>query len=54
TPTRKSKRSSMSADQDSIEKAARLKARKNLEDTDNKGSFQGDTLATVLGSIATH
>ncbi|CAO2038141.1 unnamed protein product, partial [Urochloa humidicola] len=37
TPTRKSKRSSMSADQDSIEKAARLKARKNLEDTDNKG-----------------
>ncbi|CAL4952315.1 unnamed protein product [Urochloa decumbens] len=54
TPTRKSKRSTMSADQDSIEKAARLKARKNLKDTNNKGSFQGDTLATVLGSIATH
>nr|XP_034583487.1 uncharacterized protein LOC117846435 [Setaria viridis] len=46
TPTRKSKRSAMSvsADQDSIEKAARLKARKNLEETDKQGSIQGDTL----------
>ncbi|WVZ62463.1 hypothetical protein U9M48_012212 [Paspalum notatum var. saurae] len=38
TPTRKSKRNAATADHDSIEKAAKLKARKNLEESSLKGS----------------
>jgi len=38
TPTRKSKRNMMLADQDSIERASQLKARKNLEVSNNQGA----------------
>ena len=38
TPTRKSKRNMMLADQDSIERASQLKARKNLEVSNNQGT----------------
>lgn len=43
TPTRKSKRNALSADQDSTEKVAKLKARKNLEETDKQGNEHPDS-----------
>ena len=52
TPTRKNKRNMMLADQDSIERASQLKARKNLEVSNNQGAFQGDILAPIVSSVA--
>ena len=54
TPTRKSKRNMMLADQDSIERASQLKAHKNLEVSNNQGAFQGDILAPIVSSVAAH
>ncbi|KAJ1275894.1 hypothetical protein BS78_05G171000 [Paspalum vaginatum] len=56
TPTRKSKRSAATSDQGSIEKAAKLKARKNLEESNFKGndsdSFLSFTNETVVSNIS--
>ncbi|XP_021308960.1 uncharacterized protein LOC110432566 [Sorghum bicolor] len=49
SPGRSSKRSADTADQDSLEKAARLKARQNLEHFSGKGTLQGNVLAPTVG-----
>jgi hypothetical protein len=59
TPSRKSKRSTAFADQDSIEKVAKLKAKKNLEEPNQKGmpavdsfiSFLDVTLSTTVTNL---
>jgi hypothetical protein len=51
-PGRSSKRNAPTADQDLLEKATKLKARKNLDYAPDKGSFQGNALASAMGKSA--
>jgi hypothetical protein len=51
SPVRSSKRNASTADQDSIEKASKLKARKNLDTAPGKGYVQGNALAPAMGKI---
>jgi len=51
-PVRSSKRNATTADQDSVERASNLKARKNLDTEPDKGSLQGNALAPPMGKIA--
>jgi len=50
TATRKSKRNAMLADQDSVEKASKLKAKKNLDDT-SKGNIDQSFLSFPNDSV---
>jgi len=50
---RSSKRCTRTSGQDSLEKASKLKARKNLDSTPGKDTLQGNPLASTVGTIAT-
>ena len=52
SPVRASKRNASTPEQDSLEKATKLKARKNLESSSIKGAIQGNPLATAMGKAA--
>jgi hypothetical protein len=49
---RSSKRNAKMLDQDSLEKASKLKARKNLDSSPGEGTFQGNSLASTVGTVA--
>lgn len=51
TPVRASKRTAATVDQDSLEKATKLKACKNLDVAKPKGTIQGNTLAPAMGTV---
>ena len=51
-PSRSSKRNASSSEQDSLEKASKLKALKNLDSPSVKGPFQENTLAPSMGKTA--
>ncbi|XP_021313908.1 uncharacterized protein LOC110434354 [Sorghum bicolor] len=53
SPGRSSKRNVSNEDQDSLEKASRLKASKNLETPKNKGTISRNALAMSVNKLAT-
>ena len=53
SPVRASKRNAATADQDSLEKATKLKALKNLDTAKPKGTLQGNALALAMGAATT-
>ena len=50
SPVRASKRNAATVDQDSLEKATKLKALKNLDTAKPKGTLQGNALASPMGA----
>ncbi|KAJ1277286.1 hypothetical protein BS78_05G283500 [Paspalum vaginatum] len=52
TPLRVSKRSAAVADQNSLERASKLKAKINLDGSPDQGTLQGNILAPPMGQVA--
>jgi len=51
TPSRASQRNACAGDQDSLQRAAKLKAKRNLEETTKQGRVQSHALAAAVGAV---
>ena len=52
SPSKSSKRTAATADQDFVDKATKLKAKRNMDTTPDKGTLQGNAMASTVGKIA--